>query len=78
MFDVPPKTKVRIKAKLVRWMEGGQEKVLGRDVIWEGETTNKFYTAYGARRRLLINHNLKSWHHMGIWQSNVECEIMEG
>jgi hypothetical protein len=74
LFDVPNGVRVRIKSKLIKWIEGRKETIIGSDLYYEAETTNRFEYYKGKRRRLLVNHNLDFWYRYGIWQIDTTCE----
>lgn len=76
LFDVPAQTRVRVVSKVIRWVERGSEQIVGQELTWEGTTTDSYYYFKGCRRRLLINHTI-GVNEFGIWQADVECEIIK-
>lgn len=77
LFNVPAGKRVRIRAKLVRWVDAGIEHIIGEDLTWEGRTTDKYYNFQGTKRRLIVDHNIKGWKQMGIWQRDIEVEVLD-
>ena len=77
LFDVGNGKQVRLTSGTVRWAElGGEIQMLGREVTWEGWTTGSWWLAFGVERRLLIDHTLE-WHRdSGIWQRDIDCEVI--
>lgn len=76
LFEVPNRAKVRITSKRIYWAEGGAEKTIATDVTWEGVVTERYYVYKRIRRRLLIDHTIGFWTKYGIWQKDVECEVL--
>ena len=60
----------------MRYLSHGQEKVIGADIKYEALTTDKYYRERGTLRRLLVNHDVDGWTQYGIWQADVEAEVV--
>lgn len=76
LFDVPPNCRVKLTAKLIRWVDHRAEHNLGEHITFEATTTDRYFTYKGARRRLLIDHTLNYVKEYGIWQKNTDCEVI--
>lgn len=61
----------------MRYLSHGEEQMIGEGIVYKATTTDRYYRVSGVLRRLLVDHNVKGWTWYGIWQSNVECEIIE-
>jgi hypothetical protein len=68
---------VRVTSKLIRWVEHRREQVVAEDVTFMATTTNRYFRYKGARRRLLIDHDVSFWTEYGIWQKDTHVEIVE-
>ena len=76
LFAVPSRTRVRIHSGGMRWCDHRSEETMYKGVIFEATTTNCYCYYKGAKRRLLINPDIKTPDGIGIWQSDKQCEIV--
>ena len=77
LFDVPDWKRVRITTERIRWAAlGGEITLLGENVTWEGTTTGSRKYLGKARRRLIIEHTLEFYVENGVWQRDIECEVI--
>jgi len=78
LFEVGNGKRVRLTSGTIRWAAMGQEtETLLTQATWMGITTGSYWVYEGVERRLLIDHTLKVHKDSGIWQRDVECEVLE-
>lgn len=76
LFETPNRTRVRVISKRIYWAEGGSEKTVAMNHSWVGTVTDSYYTYKGVRRRLVVNHSISFWKAYGVWQRDIEVEVI--
>jgi hypothetical protein len=74
LFEVDNDHRVRIKSNVVTYQDELADTVLGRDVVWEGTTTDYYCHYRGAMRRLIRDPNIKFHYNNHVWSRDLECE----
>jgi hypothetical protein len=77
LFAVPAGRRVRITSRQIYWKEHDEVKVLAEKITWSGTTTGDYWVSVdGVERRLITDHSLGFHENSGVWQRDIECEVI--
>ena len=76
LFAVPSGRRVRITSRQIYWKEREEVQVLAEEITWSGKTTGDYWFCDGVERRLITEHSLGFHENSGVWQRDIECEVI--